>query len=119
MKNNYKILIADDSAFMRQVLIDCLKVEGYNNFVECENGLQCIEKFESEKPDLVLLDLIMPEMDGIEVLKKIGSKAKIIVISAIGQNKMIDDAKKYGAKGFIIKPFDQAKINEEINKILN
>jgi two-component system chemotaxis response regulator CheY len=118
MDKNIKILIADDSAFMRKVLKDVLEGAGFSQFVECGNGKECVDKYEAEKPGLVLLDIIMPEMSGIEVLKKIGSTATVIIISAIGQNEMMEDAKKSGAKGYIIKPFDRKRVIEEIGRVL-
>lgn len=113
-----KILVVDDSAFMRKVLIDILKNNGYESIVEACNGKEAIEKFKSEKPALLLLDIIMPEMDGIEVLKQIGKEAKILIISAIGQEGMIQEAKDNGALGFIVKPFENDKVAEEIKKVL-
>lgn len=118
MEKNIKILTADDSAFMRKILIDILKGAGFSNFIEAENGNQAIEKFKAEKPDLVLLDIIMPEKDGIEVLREIGSTAKAIMVSAVGQDSIIKEAAALGAKGFIIKPFDKDKVLEEINKVM-
>lgn len=102
---------------MRKVLSDILVKNGYTDVVEAENGKVAIEKFGSEKPDLVLLDIIMPEVDGIGVLKEIMPKgAKAIVISAVGQDSMITQAKELGAIGYIIKPFDEAQVLEEIKK---
>jgi len=113
-----KILIADDSAFMRKVLIDILQGAGITKISEAENGKQAVEKAEAEKPDLLLLDIIMPEMDGIEVLKKIGKTTKVIIISAVGQEGIIEEAKSYGALGFIVKPFDNQKVEEEVKKVI-
>jgi two-component system chemotaxis response regulator CheY len=113
-----KILVVDDSAFMRKILIEILKEAGYTDIVEGENGRQAIEKYNSEKPDLMLMDIIMPEMDGIEVLKQIGKTSNIIVISAVGQEGVIAEAKTLGAKGFIVKPFNNAQVKEEISKFL-
>ncbi|MDD4531485.1 MAG: response regulator [Candidatus Pacebacteria bacterium] len=113
-----KILIADDSAFMRKVLIDILTENGFSVFVECANGNEALEKFASEKPDLCLLDIIMPEKDGLEVIKEIGRQANIIVISAVGQDSMISEAKQNGAKGYLIKPFEKEQVVAEVKKIL-
>lgn len=118
MKTTAKILIADDSSFMRKVIMDILKGEGFSEFVECGSGKECLEKFEVEKPDLMLLDIIMPEMDGMEVLKKIGGKANVLMISAVGQDSMIADAMQNGAKGYIVKPFDRKQVIAEIGKVL-
>jgi two-component system, chemotaxis family, chemotaxis protein CheY len=114
-----KILVVDDSAFMRKVLTDILRVAGFENVIEAENGKQALEKVESEKPDLVLLDIIMPEIDGIEVLKQLQGRTKSMIISAIGQDEIMKEAKQYGALGFIVKPFDNEKVIEEISKVIS
>ena len=118
MKTDIKILICDDSSFMRKVLMDILRKAGFTNFAEAGNGKEAIEMYNSEKPDLVLLDIMMPEASGIEVLQQIGSEATAIVISAIGQDSMIEDAKKNGAKGYIIKPFENDKVLDEIKNVV-
>lgn len=112
-----KILIADDSIFMRNVLKDILSKEGHE-LIEAENGKETLEKFNIDKPDLVLLDIIMPEVDGIEVLRRIGKAAKIVVISAVGQEKMVEEAKNLGALDYIVKPFDNAKVLEAVANAL-
>lgn len=114
-----KILLADDSAFMRKVLSDILAKNGFTELTEAENGTQAIEKYDAGKPDLVLLDVIMPETDGIAVLKNIVPKgASAIIISAVGQDDMINQAKEAGAKGYIVKPFDEAQVMTEVKKII-
>lgn len=115
-KTDQKILLADDSAFMRNVLKNILQNAGFTNFVEAENGVQALAKIASEKPDLVLLDLIMPEKGGIDVLKEAGKIQKFLVISAVGQESVIQEAMTLGAKGFIIKPFDNKQVIDEVNK---
>lgn len=115
-----KILLADDSSFMRKVLIDILIKNGYETVVEAENGKQAVEMFNSENPDLVMLDIIMPEMDGIAVLKEIVPKgAKALVISAVGQDDIVEQANAAGAKGYIIKPFDEKQVLDQVKKILD
>ncbi len=118
MNTNIKILISDDSVFMRKILRGIIEEAGFSQVFECGNGKECLEKYEAEKPDLILLDLIMPQMDGLEVLKKIGREAKILVISSVGQDKIIEDAKKFGAKGYLLKPFEDKKVLEEIKKVI-
>ena len=113
-----KILIADDSQFMRKVLKDILQDAGYTDLVECADGKECMAKYASEKPDLILLDIIMPEVDGIAVLKEIGKVAKILVISAVGQEKMVEEAKNLGALDYIVKPFDNNKVLEAVRAVL-
>ena len=112
-----KILIADDSAFMRNLLKDILAEVGYE-VIEAEDGKSALEQFKDNSPDLVLLDIIMPEVDGIDVLKEIGKTAKIVVISAVGQEKMVEDAKELGALDYIVKPFESDKVLETVKKAL-
>ncbi|TSC58050.1 MAG: two-component system, chemotaxis family, response regulator CheY [Candidatus Peregrinibacteria bacterium Greene0416_19] len=112
-----KILIVDDSSFMRKILKDLLTAKGHT-LTEAENGAEALQKFASEKPDLILLDIIMPEVNGIEVLKKIGKQAKIVVISAVGQEKMVEEARQLGALDYIVKPFDNDKVLEVITTVL-
>jgi two-component system chemotaxis response regulator CheY len=118
MNTKAKILLADDSAFMRKVLIDILTEEGFSNFMECGTGKECLAKIESEKPDLLLLDIIMPEIDGLEVLKSVGKRVNTIIISAVGQESMIAEAKQNGAKGYLVKPFEKKAVVAEIQKVL-
>ena len=115
-----KILIADDSAFMRTVLKNILFKEGFEDLVEAKDGNEALEKFEKEKPDLILLDIIMPGLDGIGVLKALRFKAvKVIVISAVGQEKMMEEARTLGAKKFIIKPFEAKNVIDAVKGVLS
>lgn len=116
--SNATILLADDSAFMRNVLKSILQNGGYANFIEASDGQEAIKQINEKKPDLVLLDMIMPNLGGIEVLKAVGKKVKIIVVSAVGQEKMIEEAKQLGATGYVVKPFDNAKVIEEVKAVL-
>lgn len=118
MGKKIKVLTADDSAFMRKILISILKEAGFEDIIEAENGVMAIEKFEAEQPDLVMLDVIMPEKDGLEVVKVIGKKAKVIMVSAVGQESIIADAKSFGAKGYIVKPFEKDVVLAEIKRVL-
>lgn len=114
-----KILIADDSQFMRKVLSDILNKNGFTDIVEAADGSEAIVKFGSDKPDLVLLDIIMPNIDGMAVLKDIVPRgAKAIVVSAVGQDEMIAQAKTLGALGYIVKPFEEKQVVEEVSKAL-
>jgi two-component system, chemotaxis family, chemotaxis protein CheY len=112
-----KILICDDSQFMRNVIKDALNSSGHE-LIEAENGKQALETYTTEKPDLLLLDIIMPEMDGIEVLKQLGEGAKVIVVSAVGQDKMVEEAKSLGALDYIVKPFEEGDILEKVGGVL-
>jgi two-component system, chemotaxis family, chemotaxis protein CheY len=116
-----KILLVDDSEFMRAVLKNILKDQGYE-ILEIDDGEKAIEKFKVEKPDLVLLDIVMPKMDGVAVLhslKDIDCEAKIIMISAVGQDSTIKECQDLGAKGFIVKPFDGTQVLEAVKKVLD
>lgn len=116
-----KILLVDDSDFIRKILKDFLQIK--YSIVEAAMGDEAIEQFKKENPDLVLLDIIMPdgEEEGIIVLKKIikiNSKAKVIMLSAVGQDSIINECKKLGAADYIIKPFDSEMVAEAIKKHL-
>lgn len=115
------ILICDDAAFMRMMIKDILSKNGYGIAGEAENGQVAIDKYAEVKPDLVLMDITMPEMDGIEALKRIVSKdpdAKIIMCSAMGQQAMVIDAIQSGAKDFIVKPFQADRVLEAVKKVV-
>ncbi|MCI5518011.1 response regulator [Roseburia sp. MUC/MUC-530-WT-4D] len=115
------VLICDDAAFMRMMIKDILSKNGYNIAGEAENGLKAIEKYNELKPDLVLMDITMPEMDGIEALKKIKESdpnATIIMCSAMGQQAMVIEAIQSGAKDFIVKPFQPERVLEAVKKVV-
>lgn len=116
-----KILIVDDSMFMRSILKNILEKEKYQIIGEANNGNECIEKYKELKPDLITIDMIMPEMNGIDTVRKlmqINSKIKVIMVSAMGQQVLIEEALKAGAKNFIIKPFQPEKVIETIKQVL-
>ena len=115
------ILICDDAAFMRMMIEDILTKNGYNIVGEAENGAKAVEKYAELKPDLVLMDIIMPEMDGIEALKKIkaaDANASIIMCSAMGQQAMVIESIQSGAKDFIVKPFQADRVLEAVQKVV-
>lgn len=117
----HKILIVDDAAFMRMMIKDILSKNGYEVVGEANDGSQAIEKYKELKPDLVTMDITMPEMDGITALKeikKIDAGAKVIMCSAMGQQAMVIDAIQAGAKDFIVKPFQADRVIEAIKKTL-
>lgn len=116
-----KILICDDAAFMRMMIKDILTKNGYEVAGEAENGAIAVNKYAELKPDLVLMDITMPEMDGIQALKKIKEtdpKATIIMCSAMGQQAMVIEAIQSGAKDFIVKPFQAERVVEAVKKVL-
>ena len=115
------ILICDDAAFMRMMIKDILTKNGYNIAGEAENGAKAVEKYNETKPDLVLMDITMPEMDGIQALKKIKEldpSANIIMCSAMGQQAMVIEAIQSGAKDFIVKPFQAERVLEAVKKVV-
>lgn len=115
------ILICDDAAFMRMMIKDILTKNGYNIVGEAENGAKAVEKYNETKPDLVLMDITMPEMDGIQALKQIREmdpNACIIMCSAMGQQAMVIEAIQSGAKDFIVKPFQAERVIEAVQKVL-
>ncbi|MBR6329237.1 MAG: response regulator [Lachnospiraceae bacterium] len=115
------ILICDDAAFMRMMIKDILTKNGYNVVGEAENGAKAVEKYNELKPDLVLMDITMPEMDGIQALKKIkegDSGAMVIMCSAMGQQAMVIEAIQGGAKDFIVKPFQAERVLEAVKKVV-
>ncbi|KRE83177.1 two-component system response regulator [Paenibacillus sp. Soil766] len=116
-----RILIVDDAAFMRMMIRDILSKNGYEVCGEANDGAQAIEKYKELKPDLITMDITMPEMDGIQALKeikKIEPNAKVIMCSAMGQQAMVIDAIQAGAKDFIVKPFQADRVIEAIKKTL-
>lgn len=116
-----KILIVDDAAFMRMMIKEILSKNGYEVVGEAQDGTVAIEKYKELKPDLVTMDITMPEMDGIAALKEIkkfDSNAKVIMCSAMGQQAMVIDAIQAGAKDFIVKPFQADRVIEAIKKTL-
>ncbi|MFC4023140.1 response regulator [Oceanobacillus longus] len=118
----HRILIVDDAAFMRMMIKDILTKNGFEVVGEAQDGAQAIEKYNELTPDLVTMDITMPEMDGITSLKeikKINPEAKIIMCSAMGQQAMVIDAIQAGAKDFIVKPFQGDRVIEAIQKALS
>ena len=116
-----RILIVDDAAFMRMMIKDILTKNNFEVVGEAADGVQAIEKYMELKPDLVTMDITMPEMDGITALKAIKEKdpsATIIMCSAMGQQAMVIDAIQAGAKDFIVKPFQADRVVEAIEKAL-
>lgn len=117
-----RVLVADDTKFMRILLVNILIEEGFEVVAEAGDGQDAVEQYLKKKPDLVLMDIIMPKMDGIMALKTIlgiNSKAKIIMVTAIQSMDMAKLAFKSGASGYIIKPFQKQGIIQEISTVLN
>lgn len=117
-----RVLIVDDAKFMRMTLSNILNKAGHEVVGEGENGKDAIRLYRELKPDLVTLDITMPEMSGLEAVKEIKKEfpsAKVIMCSAMGQQKMVVEAIEAGAKDFIVKPFDEARVVDSINRIIN
>ena len=116
-----KIMLVDDAAFMRMMIKNTLTQQGYTDIVEAQDGAEAVTKFDEENPDLVFMDITMPNMDGLQALKKIKEghpDAKFVMCTAMGQETMVLDAIKSGAKDFIVKPFTPERIAETAQKFL-
>lgn len=119
-----KILIADDSMFMRKILKNTLSGEKNYEIVEADSGATTLEQFKKEKPDLTLLDIVMPEgeEEGLKVLKtlkKSDPQTKVVMITAVGQTAMIETCKKLGATDYIVKPFNEKQIVKTVERCLS
>ncbi|WP_017726833.1 response regulator [Halalkalibacterium ligniniphilum] len=116
------VLIVDDAAFMRMMIKDILSKNNFEIAGEAANGAEAVDLYKDLKPDLVTMDITMPEKDGIQALKEIkaiDANAKVIMCSAMGQQAMVIDAIQSGAKDFIVKPFQADRVLEAINKVLS
>jgi len=117
-----RVLIVDDAAFMRMMLRNILTKAGYEIVGEAENGRTALDLYKELKPDVVTMDITMPEMNGIEAvkaLKQVDPQARIVMISAMGQQAMVMEAVQAGAKDFIVKPFQQDRVLQAIESALN
>lgn len=115
-----KALIVDDSTVMRMMLKRILRNNGYEIVGEADNGLTGVEKYQELNPDLVTMDITMPMMDGITALKeilKINRGANVVMVSAMGQHWYVNEALEYGAKGFLIKPFEEENVLKVLKAI--
>ena len=116
-----KIMLVDDAAFMRMMIKDTLKKNGYDEIVEAANGQEAVAAYTEHNPDLVIMDITMPVMDGLQALqqiKAIDKNATIVMCSAMGQENMVLDALKLGAQDFIVKPFKPDRIMKTVGSIL-
>lgn len=120
-KKMIKVLIVDDAIFMRRMLSDIVKEGGYSVVGEASNGKEAVDAFKKLKPDIVTMDIIMPEMGGIDAVKeinKIDGDAKILMVSAMGQQQLVVEAIQAGAKDFIVKPFEASRVLTAIERIV-
>ncbi len=116
-----RVLIVDDAAFMRMMIKDILTKNGYEVAGEADNGLKAVEKYKELAPDLVLMDITMPEMNGIDAVKSIKAMdagAKIVMCSAMGQQAMVIESIQAGARDFIVKPFQADRVLEAVRKVV-
>ncbi|MBU0633638.1 MAG: response regulator [Candidatus Omnitrophica bacterium] len=119
-----KVLVVDDAVFMRKMIGDILKKEGYEVAGEAENGKEAVDKYLELKPDLVTMDIVMPkvgDIDGIGAVKQIMEKdanAKILMVSAMGQHALVVEAIQAGAKDFVTKPFQPSRVLEAAKRVL-
>ncbi|MDR0652975.1 MAG: response regulator [Synergistaceae bacterium] len=117
-----KVLIVDDAAFMRMMLRDILAKNGFEVVGEADNGKMAVQMYGELKPDVVTMDITMPEMDGIAAVKEIKAAdpaAKIVMVSAMGQQAMVIEAIRSGAADFIVKPFQPDRVLEALGKALS
>jgi len=116
-----RVLIVDDAAFMRMMIKNVLTQNGYEVTGEASNGQEALVLYEKVKPDLVTLDITMPEMDGIQTLKellKMDPSANVIMVTAMGQQQLVIEAIQVGAKDFVVKPFQPDRLIEAVRKAL-
>ncbi len=117
-----RVLVVDDAIFMRKMISDILEGNGMEVVGEADTGALAVEKYKELKPDLVTMDIIMPEMNGIDAVRQImsnDSQARIVMCSALGQQALVQDALTAGAKDFLIKPFNPSRVIEVVTKILS
>ena len=116
-----KILVVDDAAFMRKVIRDTLTKNGYTDIYEAVDGANAVERYDELHPDLVLMDITMPNMDGLEALKAIRAKdsnANVVMCTAMGQEAMVVEAVQAGTNDFIVKPFKEDRLIKTVSSIV-
>ncbi len=117
----HRVLVCDDAIFMRTMISDILTGAGYEVVGEAETGLQAIERYKELKPDLVTMDIVMPDMGGIDAVREIvkgDANAKILMCSAMGQQALVVEAIQAGAKDFVVKPFQPSRVLEAVQRVL-
>ena len=116
------VLVVDDAAFMRMSIKRMLEANGYTMAGEAGSGIEAVQMYLQVKPDVVLLDITMPEMNGVEALKRLkvlDPNAKVIICTAIGQQAILAEAVENGASDFIVKPFEVDRLLAAIDKVMN
>jgi two-component system chemotaxis response regulator CheY len=115
------VLVCDDAIFMRTMISDILSQAGYEVVGEAESGNQAVQRYQQLKPDLVTMDIVMPDMGGIEAVReiiKIDPSARILMCSAMGQQALVIEAIQAGAKDFVVKPFQPSRVLEAVQRVL-
>ena len=118
---NHTVLVCDDAIFMRTMISDILSQAGFEVVGEADSGVQAVEKYHQLKPDLVTMDIVMPDMGGIEAVREICKshpEAKILMCSAMGQQALVVEAIQAGAKDFVVKPFQPSRVLEAVQRVL-
>jgi two-component system chemotaxis response regulator CheY len=118
---SHTVLVCDDAVFMRTIIRRILIRAGYDVIGEAETGAQAVERFKELGPDLVTMDIVMPDMCGIDAVReiiKISPGARILMCSAMGQHSLVTDAIKAGAKDFVVKPFKASRVLEAVERVL-
>jgi len=117
----HRVLVCDDAIFMRTMISDILSGAGYEVVGEAETGVQAIERYRALKPDLVTMDIVMPDMGGIDAVREIirhDPDAKVLMCSAMGQQALVVEAIQAGAKDFVVKPFQPSRVLEAVQRVL-
>ncbi len=118
---SHTVLICDDAIFMRTMVGDILTQAGFEIVGEAETGVQAVEKYKQLRPDLVTMDIVMPDMGGIDAVREIckqDPQAKILMCSAMGQQALVVEAIQAGAKDFVVKPFQPSRVLEAVQRVL-
>jgi two-component system chemotaxis response regulator CheY len=118
---SHTVLVCDDAIFMRTLISDILSQSGFEIIGEAETGLQAIERYKQLRPDLVTMDIVMPDMGGIDAVREItkfDTNAKILMCSAMGQQALVVEAIQAGAKDFVVKPFQPSRVLEAVQRVL-
>ncbi len=116
-----KVMVVDDAVFMRMTIKKMLEAHGHSVIGEAGNGVEAVKKYVEIKPEVVLLDITMPEMNGVEALKRIkevDEKAKVIICSAMGHQAMVAQAIQSGAKDFVVKPFEEGRLAAAVDRVM-
>jgi len=116
-----KVLVVDDAVFMRMAIKNILEKNDFEVIGEAGNGVEAVEQYKALKPDIVTMDITMPEMTGLEALQQItdfDSNANVVMVSAMGQDSMVRESIIYGAKSFILKPFKEDHVVKTLNQVL-